>query len=305
MRKKFASLVLLSVFTAGVTASSAVSASNSSVGGALAQVSDKVGSGEGVVNSGDSKENNGSAENLDNNEEKSDEVKNLKDEENPTEKDNNLEEQSGEKKDLVYTSKEKEPDNKNVLKIAGGVLGTGSGVAVFAYVAKEIQDSKNKEKSKIDDNSTNTGTDTFPSQPDGVKKDKPGSDEEKSEENSDGGFAAWYKNNMGLSIPLTAYIIWIIVRMIWLEIMEKVVSDEQDWGGLTAIDGNLGIHPFIICGDINKKGFERNYGNDKESVVGFKRVLINLLIAATFSRVEDYMPYNKENIFLQQEEILD
>ena len=295
MRKKFASLVLLSVFTAGVTASSAVSASNSSVGGALAQVSDKVGSGEGVVNSGDSKENNGSAENLNNNEEKGNETKDLESKEISANKDNNLEEQSGEKKGLVYTSKEKAPDSKKNLKIAGVVGGAGSGATVLDYGAKKFWDSKNKGKSKVDDDPTNTGTDTFPPQPDDVKKDEPGS----GEESPDSDFAAWYKNNLGLSIPLTivatifsAYIIWIIIRMIWLEIIERKASKDE---GLdyTAIYYGINIFPLIgAVSDINSVEIEIGKdvpffkaNSDNNRIVGPKRVGINALIAITLAEI--------------------
>ena len=292
MRKKFASLVLLSVFTAGVAASGTVSATGG-VDDVSAQVSDNVGLGGDIVDSDNSNKKHGSAENLDNNEGTANETKDLKDEEKTEEKDNNLEEQNGENKDLVYTSKEKGPDS---MEIAAGVGGTTIGVAGIAYGAKKLFDSKNKGKSKIDDDPTNTGTDSIPSQNEGVKKDEPGSGEEKSEENSGSGFAAWYKNNLGLSIPLTiisAYIIWIIVRMIWLEIIERKASKEKklDYiainycirikpvGGLVSdINVDSGLHPY----------FSANKENNK--IVGLKRIGINCLVAATFARIEDWEP---------------
>ena len=287
MRKKFASLVLLSVFTAGVTASSAVSAS-SNVDDAPVQVNDNANSGENIVSSNDSEGTNDLAENLNNNEEKSDEVKNLKDEENPTEKDNNLEEQSGENKDLAYTSKEKEPENKKVLKMAGVVGGAAVGATVLAYGAKKIWDSKNKGESKVDDDSSEVVPEPDSPQNKEVKKDDPGS----GEENSDGGFAAWYKNNLGLSIPLTviaAYIIWIIIRMIWLEIREIKYSKRKKLDR-TKISGYVRIKPLGgLCGDIRKYPFLGNC-KDGANVVGLKRVGINCLAAATFAKIEAWKP---------------
>ena len=284
MRKKFASLVLLSVFTAGVAASGTVSATGG-VDDVSAQVSDNVGPGGDIVDSDNSKVNDGSTENLDNNEGTANETKDLKDEEKTEEKDSDLaKEDSGNK--VVYMNEEKDSDSKKFLKIAGVVGGTTSVISSTAYGAKKLFGSKNKGKSKIDDNPTNTDTDH--SQPEDVKKDELSSDEE----SPDGGFAAWYKNNLGLSIPLTviaAYIIWIIIRMIWLEIREIKYSKRKKLDR-TKISGYVRIKPLGgLCGDIRKYPFLGNC-KDGANVVGLKRVGINCLAAATFAKIEAWKP---------------
>ena len=131
--------------------------------------------------------------------------------------------------------------------------------------------------------------------------------EEKFKEEEKGGFVyrfwTWYKNNLGVSIPLT-YIFYIIVYMVVVEIMQQKDMRENGADGICfdlvkddddndKIDEKVNIKPFFGWWKnfTNKDRFNRHESDLDCCTIdykGSKRILINLLAAATFAKYKGY-----------------
>ena len=335
---KFASLILLGAFSAGVASSSAVRAQGDSN---LASVVDnksanshddsvsidpKV-SKEPVVaadetkidtktttdeetqddSTGDNSEAGINAKNIDDNpENKTDLPENL-DKENKKDTDYIFVGDKKEDTDYIFVGdriEKSEDDECKKIRLAKGIAVAGIGVSTIGIgafgISKLVKSSGNDKNNKP---STDSDADPNPEsdKPTGSEKEEKEPEKNPSEKpkKEKGGFREWYKNNLGVSIPLTLlydYIFYAIVTMVVIEIMQQKDMRAKKADGIYlkfASEEDAGaIRPFFarLKNFTNKDRFKMDEDNQEFTITysGLKRIGINAIAAFTFADYDWY-----------------
>ena len=132
---------------------------------------------------------------------------------------------------------------------------------------------------------------------------KPEPEPEPNKKEEKGGFVEWYKNNLGVSIPLTI-ISLIIARMIYFELWQQIVMYKKNAGGIylefaleekddnseAVNDNDRNIKPFFglwkSFTKIGRFAEEDEYPKWTITYRGFDRLKVNFVAAATFAKYD-------------------
>ena len=319
---KFASLIMLGAFSAGIASSSAVSAQGNE---SLASVTDVNGIGThddsvSVVSKVSSEPAIADDETKIDTEVTTDKEVQTVSSENKT----NLPENSdkdNKNKDCVFFDKTKKAKRikkkktkvaKISAKTAGGAIAIGSAAFGISKLAKPFgkndkKDDPSKSTTPKPDNPNDPSKDTTsksdnpndPSKATTPKPDIPSDPKKEEKEEKNISFATWYKNNLGKSISLTIlsiYLIQFLVRMIIFEVKQRTEFKRAGYGNHSIyfnFDGegdDKNIKPFFGLW----KGFTNNARFLKDKTVsittagyaGTERVAMNALAAATFAKYD-------------------
>ncbi len=348
---KFASLILLGAFSAGVASSSAVSAQGDSNLASTVDIS--IGSHDESAVAFD--ETNIDAETTtdeetqdvspDDNSDAGINAENINDNpENKTDLPENFDKENKEDTDYIFVGDEKQNVKKgngvetvkgltvagvSASAIGGATFGISKLVESSGYEKKdepspEINpesdkptDPKKKEKELDKKDEPSPETNPEPDKPTGSEEEEKEPEKnpsEKPKEEEKGGFVEWYKNNLGVSIPLTI-ISLIIARMIYFELWQQIVMykknadgiylefalEEKDDNSEAVNDNDRNIKPFFgLWKSFTKIGRFAGYysGNIHDDEVpkwiikwtityrGLNRLKVNFVAAATLAKYD-------------------